>query len=136
MNRHCEGTYRSANVLVVDDDRHLRNVLSTRLAQIGCHCTACENVSEAMLQFESGGFQLVITDMAMPAIDGLGIVGMIRNQSEIPILVLTGHATEYGPLVAEYRHVTLVRKPFAIQALMASVRALLGGPINPEARLT
>jgi two-component system OmpR family response regulator len=135
MNRNSDRIARSANVLVVDDDRHVREVLRMRLSQIGCLCTACGNASEAIVQFETGGFGLVITDMAMPAIDGLGMVSMIRNQSDVPIMVLTGHAVEYGPLIAGYKNVTVFHKPFAIQALVASVRALLAGAIDPEARL-
>ncbi len=135
MNLNSEIIPGSANVLVVDDDRHVREVLTMRLSQLGCCCTACENTSEAMLHFETGEFKLVITDLAMPGIDGIGMVGMVRNQSEIPIVVLTGHAVEYGPLIARYRNVTVFHKPFAIQALVASVRALLAGMIDPEARL-
>jgi DNA-binding response OmpR family regulator len=135
MNRISDRIPHSPNVLLVDDDRHVRDVLNMRLSQIGCRCTSCGSASEAIIKFETGDFGLVITDMAMPLIDGLGMVGMIRNQSEIPILVLTGHSVEYGPLIAGYRNLVVFRKPFAIQALVASVRALLGNVIDPEARL-
>ena len=116
---------RKARVLFVDDDRRLLDALSTRLSEAGCRCTACGNASEAMVQFATGFFDLVITDLTMPDIDGLAIIAMIRSQSEVPILVVTGHAEEYGRLFLGYQNVTLIRKPFDAKALVACACSLL-----------
>ena len=121
---------RGANILIVEDDRQLLEAVRTRLAEMGCRCTACANACEALSQFSTAKFDLVITDMTMPGIDGLGVIAMIRNQSEVPILVLTGHAGEYGPLISHYRNVTLIRKPFGEQALTACVKSSITGGID------
>jgi DNA-binding response OmpR family regulator len=131
MDHNERPNFPSARVLLVDDDRRLLAALSTRLGQIGCHCTACSNASEAMVQFAAASFDLVITDMTMPGIDGLSIVALLRSQRGIPILVLTGHSHEYGPLIAGYPNVTVVRKPFEWPALMACVRSLLSQELVP-----
>ena len=135
MNHNNKANFRSAKVLLVDDDKQLVLALSTRLGEIGCRCVGCSNASEAMVQFAAGGFDLVITDMAMPGIDGLSIVAMIRSQSEIPILVMTGRSAQYGPLIAGYRNVKLIRKPLEPLALIASVRSCLPGKLAPEVEL-
>ena len=135
MDRNNVQNFQPARVLLVDDDPRLLAALSMRLSEMGCRCTRCSNASEAMVQFASGSFDLVVTDMTMPVIDGLSIVGTIRSQSEIPILIVTGHSAEYGPLIGGYRNVTLVRKPFDPQALMALVRSFLREKIDPNIRL-
>jgi DNA-binding response OmpR family regulator len=135
MDHNNERNLGPTRVLVVDDDSKLLTALKTRLSEIGCRCTACGNASEAMVQFAAGTFDLVITDLTMPGIDGLGIIGMIRSQSGIPILVLTGHSTEYAPLLVGYPNVTLMRKPFEPQALMACVRSLLAEKPDPKVQL-
>jgi DNA-binding response OmpR family regulator len=135
MDHHNERNFQSAAVLVVDDDPKLLSALSTRLSEIGCRCTACGNASEAMVQFAAGAFDLVITDLTMPGIDGLSIIGMIRSQSDIPILVVTGHSAEYGPLIVGYPNVTVIRKPFESRALIACVRSLLSGKLDHKVQL-
>src|ERR1700728_4685104 len=99
MDRNNERNHLLASVLLVDDDPQLLAAMTLRLSDIGCRCTACGNASEAMIQYAAGNFDLIITDMSMPGIDGLSVIAMIRSQSEIPILVMTGHSAEYGPLI-------------------------------------
>ena len=125
MDRNNEHNFLSARVLVVDDDPQLLAAMILRLSEIGCRCTACGNASEAMIQYAAGNFDLVITDISMPGIDGLSVIAMIRSQSEIPILVMTGHSAEYGPFIAGYKNVTLIRKPLEPRALIACVRSFL-----------
>src|SRR5579862_3733867 len=135
MHRKNERNFQSAKVLLVDDDPRLLAAMSLRLSEIGCRCTPCNNASEAMVQFAVGTFDLVMTDLTMPVMDGLSIVGMIRSQSEIPILIVTGHSAEYGPLIAGYRNVTLIRKPFEPRDLMALVRSFLWEKIDRDTQL-
>jgi two-component system, OmpR family, response regulator len=130
MLHNEEQNQQSKSILIVEDDRQLLEALSTRLADLGCRCTACANACEALSHFSTAKFDLIITDMTMPGIDGLGVIAMIRNQSEVPILVLTGHAGEYGPLISHYRNVTLVRKPLGPQALLTCVKSSISGGID------
>jgi DNA-binding response OmpR family regulator len=125
MDRDNERNFGSSRILLVDDDPQLLAAMTLRLAEIGYRCTTCGNASEAMVRFAANQFDLVITDMSMPGIDGLSVVAMIRSQSEIPILIMTGHSAEYGPLIAGYKNVTLIRKPLEPRALIACVRSFL-----------
>jgi two-component system response regulator FlrC len=126
---HDNRNMPSANVLVVEDDPQLLAALGARLSEIGCRCTACGNASEALVRFAEDTFDLIITDLTMPGIDGLSVIGMIRSQSEIPIVVVTGHSAEYGPLIKGYRNVTVLRKPLEPRALIACVRSSLSGKL-------
>jgi two-component system, NtrC family, response regulator GlrR len=135
MDHNNKPNSPSSRVLLVDDDPQLLAVMSLRLAEIGCHCTACGNASEAMIQFAANSFDLVITDMSMPGIDGLSVVAMIRSQSAIPILVMTGHSVEYGALIGGYKNVTLLRKPLEARVLIACVRSFLSGKVVSDVQL-
>ena len=125
MMHEPESNRRLAKVLVVDDDRQLLWALNTRLSAIGCDCVACSNASEAMVKLAVIPFDLVITDMTMPGIDGLAIVAMIRSHSDVPIIVVTGHSAQYGPLIAAYQNVTLFPKPLEPAVFLAYVKSSL-----------
>jgi DNA-binding response OmpR family regulator len=135
MRPSNEDDSRGANILIVDDDRPLLWALSSRLSKIGYRCITCGNASEAMVQFAVRSFDLVITDLTMPGIDGLSVVAMIRSQSAVPILVVTGHSREYGSLLANYENVKLIGKPLDPQTLVDAVRGCLGGAVDLESIL-
>ena len=118
-------TSGSTKVLIVEDDHRLLGALSRRMKEIGCACVSCDNASEAMLQFATGGFDLVVTDLTMPEMDGMSIIAMIRSQSDIPIIVVTGHAEEYARVLTTYRRITMIRKPFHPLTFVARVRATI-----------
>jgi DNA-binding response OmpR family regulator len=122
-------------ILLVDDDQRLLDGYTTYLTAMGYHCVARNNVSEAMVQFETGSFDLVITDLTMPDIDGLGVLAMIRSQGDVPILILTGHAFDYGRSFLGFDNVTVVAKPLEPVALMQRVSALLCGKGRRKARV-
>lgn len=114
-----------AKVLIIDDDRRLLWAMSVRLERLGCRCVVCSNAQEAMAHFFADRVDLVITDMTMPGIDGLGVVGMIRNQSDVPIIVVTGHADQYYQLIARFSGIAIIRKPFAPKLLEECVRGVI-----------
>jgi DNA-binding response OmpR family regulator len=115
----------SATILLVEDERRLLQAMSARLGKIGARCIACTNVSEAIAKFAVSDVGLVITDLTMPDIDGLGFVGLIRSQSDIPIIVVTGHSDEYGARLSQYRGIYVIHKPFEFETLLMCVRAHL-----------
>jgi DNA-binding response OmpR family regulator len=78
-----------------------------------------------MVQFANEEFDLVITDITMPGIDGLSVIGMIRSQSDVPVIVITGHASEYGLSVSAYPNLTLLMKPIDARVLISRVHYLL-----------
>jgi DNA-binding response OmpR family regulator len=125
MQHDNDASLTSGRILIVDDDVRLLTILNTRLSTAGWSCVLCDNASEAMVQFANEEFDLVITDITMPGIDGLSVIGMIRSQSDIPVIVITGHATEYGLSVSAYPNLTLLVKPIDARVLIARVHYLL-----------
>jgi DNA-binding response OmpR family regulator len=125
MQHNNDASLKSGRILIVDDDTRLLTILNTRLSTAGWSCVVCDNASEAMVQFAKEDFDLVITDITMPGIDGLSVIGMIRSQSDIPVVVITGHAPEYGLLVSAFPNLTLLCKPIEARVLVACVYSLI-----------
>jgi signal transduction histidine kinase/ActR/RegA family two-component response regulator len=78
-------------ILVVDDEQHVRELLSEILEFEGYHATLAENGSEALRLFEAGKFDAVFTDVGMPGMNGWELARAIREKDEdVPLAVITG----------------------------------------------
>lgn len=80
----------AAHILVVDDDRRIRELLKTYLAENGYRVTLAANAQEARDRFEGVAFDLVILDVMMPGEDGLSLATSLRDSDDAtPILMLS-----------------------------------------------
>ena len=77
------------HVLVVDDDRRLRNLVASFLGRNGYRVTAVASAAEARTRLESLAFEILVLDVMMPGEDGLAFAESLRETSDIPILMLT-----------------------------------------------
>ncbi|MBS3906826.1 MAG: response regulator [Syntrophaceae bacterium] len=82
-------------VLVVDDERDIRDFLFKALTRIaGFHVELAENGQEALKKMEKEKFDLVLTDLKMPSVDGLQLITEIsRSKPEILTVLMTGHGS-------------------------------------------
>lgn len=115
-----------SRVLLADDEPAIRKVVRDALERDGHEVVAAVDGQEALERFGEGGFALVVTDLAMPRVDGRELVREIRRQSPVPILVLTvrGEEREKVRLLDEGAD-DYVTKPFGVAELVARARALL-----------
>jgi two-component system chemotaxis sensor kinase CheA len=85
-------------ILLVDDSPFFRNMLTPLLTMAGYHVTAMDSGVDAMKKCENGEhFDLIISDIEMPEMDGFEFLEQIRNSdnwSHLPVLALSSHATE------------------------------------------
>jgi CheY-like chemotaxis protein len=82
-------------VLIVDDSKVVRIMLERLLSEQGFRVTSAEDGVIALKKLEEGNFQLVITDIEMPNLDGFGLISRIKENlktSLIPIIAMTGHS--------------------------------------------
>lgn len=80
------------HVLVVDDDRRLRTLLSRFLGEHGYRVTTAANAAEARAKSESLVFDAMVLDVMMPGENGFELARRIRSDSDLPILMLTARA--------------------------------------------
>ena len=115
-----------SRALVVDDDAGLRKVVRDALERDGIEVATATNGEEAFELFVDGDFDLVVTDLSMPKLDGFGLVRRLRERSVVPILVLTVAEEERRKVaLLDAGADDYVTKPFGVAELLARVRALL-----------
>ncbi len=115
-----------SRILAADDEPGLRKVVRDALEREGHEVVTAIDGQDALERFEEGGFDLVVTDLAMPRVDGLELVKEVRRRSPIPILVLTVRGEEREKVqLLDAGADDYVTKPFGIAELVARTRALL-----------
>src|ERR1041384_2226859 len=77
------------HLLVVDDDRRIRDLLSRFLSREGYRVTTAGTAAEARAKLEGLSFDLLILDVMMPGESGVELAGAIRTSSAVPIVMLT-----------------------------------------------
>jgi two-component system KDP operon response regulator KdpE len=115
-----------SQILVVDDDENLRRVVSDALRNDSHGVRTAAGGQEALSILEDHPIDLVVTDFAMPGMDGLALIQHIRSQSSVPVLVLTVRSEEREKVrLLDAGADDYVVKPFGVSELLARVRALL-----------
>ena len=113
-------------ILVVDDEKPLVKGIKFNLENEGYEVSACYDGEEAVAAVRSGDFDLVVLDVMMPRLDGLGACMQIRTFSSVPILMLTARSEDMDKLIGfEYGADDYLTKPFNILELKARIKALL-----------
>jgi two-component system, OmpR family, KDP operon response regulator KdpE len=125
-------------ILVVDDEQQITRVLRTVLQTHGYEVRVAEDGIAALEQMSAWEPDLVITDLAMPRMDGVLLSAEIRNRSAaVPIIVLSVREQEkYKVEALDTGADDYVTKPFGIQELLARVRAQLRRAQNPTSEHT
>jgi CheY-like chemotaxis protein len=91
---------RDKRILVVDDERNVRDILSRMLSILGFEVTVAGTGIDAMNIFLNNSIALVLTDLHMPGMDGWTLASRIKEQSpNTPIVVMTG--SEKGPVIEQ-----------------------------------
>src|SRR6476661_10798914 len=113
-------------ILVVDDEPQLTRVLRTGLTSRGYEVRAAADGLAGFEAFNDWHPDLVITDLAMPNVDGLELCRRLRAISTVPIIVLSAKGEEKTKVAAlDLGADDFVTKPFGIDELLARVRASL-----------
>ena len=114
------------NILVADDDAHIRDVVEFALAKAGHAVTPAADGEAAMDRFEAAVPDLVVLDVGMPGLDGLEVCRRIRRTSAVPILFLSARDEEVDRIVGlEIGGDDYVTKPFSPRELVARVASIL-----------
>lgn len=116
----------AAHILVVDDDREIRELLSRFLRKSGYRVDVAENGRDMRRVLEGARIDLIILDRVMPGEDGLTLCRDLRKQSRVPVILLTLLGAETERVIGlEMGADDYVVKPFSPQELLARVKAVL-----------
>ncbi len=110
----------NAKILLIDDDTGIRDTLQRALASEGCSVTVEDRGDEGLARASRGQFNVVITDLKLPGLNGLDLVRQLHfTRPHLPIIVITAFGTTQTAIEAtKYGAYDYLLKPFDIQHLL------------------
>ena len=112
--------------LVIEDDPEIGKLVTLHLADIQCDADVETDGTRGVERFKGGKYDLVVLDLMLPGLDGLGVCKQIRAlPGYVPILMLTAKSTELDRVLGlEMGADDYLTKPFSVRELVARVKAL------------
>ena len=116
----------AAHVLVVDDDKRLRALLSSYLAKHGHRVTVAASAAEARAFLDGLAFDIIVLDVMMPGENGLDFAADLRQRSNVPILMLTARGEPQDRVLGlEIGVDDYLAKPFDPRELLLRIGSVL-----------
>ena len=116
----------SLRVLVVEDDREMRNLMQSSLAVEGFEVQTAVSVSEASALLRHGLPDVIVLDLGLPDGDGIELVHAVRKQHSLPILVVSARHQEAQKIrLLDAGADDYLTKPFSVSELLARIRVAL-----------
>ena len=120
------------NILVIDDEELITNSLLKLLSEEGYKVKVVSNGRDAIEMVKENDFDLIISDVRMPELDGIETIGAIRsylkktNKKPIPEIVITGYAdNERYEAAIELKVADYLYKPFGVEYFLKTVKRAL-----------
>jgi excisionase family DNA binding protein len=115
-------------VLVVDDEASIRDLLSKTLALAEYDVDLAPDGRTALERLRILPYDLLITDLKMPGVDGLAVIREARRlKADIPVIIITGYSTEASAIEAVNLGVSgYLTKPFRVPRVLAAAAKALG----------
>ena len=113
-------------ILIIEDEPDIQELLKNYLEEEGYETEQALDGIEGIGKFRKENFDLILLDVMLPKVDGFGVLEMIRQESDVPVIMLTALDDEayqmkgYDLKVDEY-----VTKPFSIKLLLKKIEAVL-----------
>ena len=130
MSLAHKGGRESRTILVVDDERIVRELTAQVLEHAGYDVVSVATAQRALELVDSGRVDLVVSDIVMPRMSGVELLGEIRvRRPDLPVVLMTGGAPETTSTdrVLPPGATGIVYKPFSHAELRVAVEAALGG---------
>lgn len=116
----------ATHLMVVDDDRRLRQLLSRYLDEHGFRVTVAANAAEARQRMIGLSFDLLIVDVMMPGEDGISLTRSVRQTSDVPVLILTARGEPESRIEGlETGADDYLAKPFEPRELLLRINNIL-----------
>jgi excisionase family DNA binding protein len=126
----AKGSLERPRVLVVDDEQQIRDLVAKTLSTADYDVDTAPDGPSAIDRLKNTAYDLLITDLKMPGMDGLSVIREARQRSaELPIIIITGFSTEASAIEAINLGVCgYLTKPFRMPRVLAVAARALGEP--------
>jgi CheY-like chemotaxis protein len=115
-------------ILVIDDDGPTRGLAKVTLEKAGYKVVTCTNGKEGVSKFKQENFDLVITDISMPVINGIDAIVLMRKENPaIPIIAMSGveRSLSFLKMADYFTADATIQKPFDTKDLASTVKKVL-----------
>jgi two-component system KDP operon response regulator KdpE len=113
-------------ILIIEDEQEIRRFLRISLANHGYRLVEAETGREGLMQAASQQPDLIILDLGLPDIDGMEVIGEVRQWSHVPIVILSARGQEHEKVKAlDAGADDYLTKPFSVGELLARLRVAL-----------
>jgi len=118
-----------STVLVIDDEKFVLDIVKIALTKYGHDVETAADGRQGIEKFDEGSFDLVITDIRMPGVDGTGVADHIRRSRRqwTPIIAISATPWLIGDKLSDFD--SILPKPFTLQTLVDTVNNLSRGPV-------
>ena len=114
-------------ILYVEDNALVREVTSELLAQDQREIIACASAEQALKEFHSNAFDVVITDVSLPVMSGIDLTrSILALNPQMPVIIASGYSLDFG-LENWGANVRAIIKPFAPPEIEALISDLIPG---------
>lgn len=114
------------NILIVEDDLSIQALLHDFIKETGHSVTLASDGVEALAKFSERDFDLVLLDIMLPKIDGYGVLEVIRQKSDVPVIMLTALDAEENQIRGlDLKADDYITKPFSMPVLIRRIEAVL-----------
>jgi excisionase family DNA binding protein len=126
-----EGGHDRRRVLVVDDEETVRNLVAKTLEGADYDVDVAVDGASALERLQDNDYDLLITDLKMPGMDGLTVIREARRRTRgMPIIIITGNSTEASAIEAINLGVSgYLTKPFRLPRILQVAKRALGEPV-------
>jgi DNA-binding NtrC family response regulator len=115
-------------LLIIDDNEDILTALHDFFSKKNYDVVSASDGFDGLklLETDKQGVDLVITDLVMPSISGVGVISIIRNKfPDLPVIAITGYGEHPGALATEAQADHVLEKPFELDKLDGLIRDLL-----------
>ena len=119
-------TKNSKILFIIEDDEQVLSMMRNYFEYLGYKIITASNGMEGLKMVSSEKYDLVITDIVMPYVSGVGIIAVIKEKMpKVPVIAITAYGKNPERLAAEKQANVVLRKPFEMEKLKDHVARLL-----------
>lgn len=116
----------SKHILVVEDDSNISELLRLYLEKEGYQVTIADTGEDGIVKFRSASPNMVLLDIMLPGIDGWGVLRTIRQESKVPVIMLTAKGETFDKVSGlQLGADDYITKPFEMKEVLARIEAVL-----------
>lgn len=115
-----------SRILIIEDEEKIARFVELELSHEGYETDKAYNGREGLEKIEAGGYDLVILDIMLPELSGIEVLRRARRNSDVPVILLTARDSVTDKVSGlDMGANDYITKPFAIEELLARIRAIL-----------